>query len=171
MTKTLLVGYAPVADSPGDRLGLAFVATPSGRNLARHLGLANSGELLERFDHMVNLNREVDAPYDSTTARRRAAALEAELIVPGRYTHVVLFSGPVAEAFEQDYHPLFEWRVRTFRRPRRPLPAETHVAYVGVCPHPSGLVRTWNDPQTAVACRSFLEPVMHQVRSGEVAPA
>lgn len=146
--KPLVVGYAPVAGAPGDTIGVAFVDTDSGRRLARYAGLESDVELLDHFE-MVNLFRDPDAAWDRDVARRRARAIEIGLVA-GRRSRVILLSSPVAQAFGRPYHPLFQWTESTT------CGWDYEVA---VCPHPSGLVRWWNDPENVRKAGMFLDSV------------
>lgn len=147
---TLVVGYCPVAGSPGDLSGIAFVGTDSGRRLARYCGLPTSGHLLDHFE-LVNLFREPDASWDRARGRRRAAAIVSTLVV-GRHDRVLALSAPVAEAFGATYHPLLQWHDRFDSHPGH---LEWHWRLASV-PHPSGLVRWWNDSGNVERASAFL---------------
>lgn len=157
--RPLVVGYSPVAGTIGESIGVAFVGSDSGRRLARYAGLPSDRHLLDHFD-LVNLFRDPDAEWDRDQAERRASAIVRALVAE-RTNTVVLLSSPVSQAFGVDYHPLFQWV------------ALSHGDWqfrAAACPHPSGLVRWWNDrsnvEQAGAFLRSLWEPQSAEQRSG-----
>ena len=152
--KPLLVGVAPVPGTPGDQRGIAFVGTASGRNLAKIVGVEDSWALQECFD-MVNLYRQPNPEWNRAEANRRARALEVMLVIPRGYERVVLFSSPVARAFGFDYHPHFTWREREYH-----VGGREHCVSYAVSPHPTGLVRFWNQAENRQAANEFFAQLL-----------
>jgi uracil-DNA glycosylase len=137
--KLLLVGQAP--SRTGDPT--AVLQGRSGIWLADLMGVSLS-EYLERtdrinlFDGWTGRSGKGDA-WDAAAARERASAM-----VPGLSGRRVIFVGRnVTTAFGLPRLPWMTW-------------TDAFGAKVSVTPHPSGIVRWWNDEVNRNAASSFL---------------
>lgn len=129
-TKPLLVGEAnPYSRNPDHAL-LPWPERASGRWLMDILGLSER-EYLRRFER-VNLC--VGRQWSWGEAKQRAATIRAAWKPP-----IILLGKKVAEAFGVGDQPAF-----------------TRVGSLYLVPHPSGLNRVWNDPESITRARAFL---------------
>ena len=139
--KPLLVGEAnPYGRAP------EFALYPAPRGCAGQrlaevvMGLPRS-EYLERFDR-VNLCPE---KWSAPVARASASKIRFER---GVWDHIVLLGSKVCGAFGIEYKP-FTWGQRAPHEAR-------NVNTIVVLPHPSGLCRTWNEPDAVARAREVL---------------
>lgn len=147
MTKVLIVGQAP-GRSPGVVLG-----GRCGRRIAALAGITLD-EFLERTER-VNLlsyypgkDGKGDAfPMDE--ARREAARLMSRLLAERHHRPIVLLGCNVAKAFHFK-EELFAWGQ-----------CYSH-SLVAAAPHPSGVSRWWNSPESVEAARTFWRETIHR---------
>lgn len=134
--RPLLIGEAPSRTSDPLR---PFSGTTGGRIVAL------AGQPLEQSWQLANLlpawpgRAGKGTRWDRAAARRAALALDVE----GR--RVVFVGRRVAAAFGHQHAPFLEW-----------LDDPERGCRFAVLPHPSGIVRWWNEPANADAARSFL---------------
>jgi uracil-DNA glycosylase len=146
LSRPVIVGQAP-GRTPGEILG-----GRAGRRLA---SLAGIDELGDGFD-LVNLLDEYPGAspngkgdlFDDRLGRAAAFTLAPRL----RDRRVVLLGRRVATAFGVGREPAFVWM------PAGAIVEQRVIASweCGIMPHPSGIVRWWNDPENWRRASEFL---------------
>lgn len=137
--KTVLVGEAPARTT----VGAPPFSGASGRRLRELSGLP---KLRDGFDTFNLFDRwpgpaAKGSTFDARLAREAARDLHPRL----RERRVVLVGRRVAEAFRLGQMPYLRWE--------RDVGGFAEVA---VLPHPSGVVRWWNESANVEAARRFL---------------
>ena len=141
--KPLIVGEVNMLSADPKFALYPYPANGSGGRLARILGL-DPLVYLRMFDRM-NLYSRIPVRWSIADARYRAALLAEQQI--GRQV-VMLLGRRVAEAFcpTSEHH---SW---------------AQIGQYYLIPHPSGRCRAWNDPTAIERTRTFLSPIMENIR-------
>lgn len=151
--KPVLVGLAPSRKVDDDYIPLT--GSDTGKRLMELVGVDDPRAMAERFE-LINL---LDGP--STFMPRDLLAKKAMLVLDqylAEGCRFVLFGNDVCRAMPKWARPTagwFEWQ-RLELRGGRPF-------FVAKHPHPSPLVRMWNDPHTTAQAKRFFEELSEDV--------